>query len=109
MLVLMPYLGPILIFIAVLFEVAADVLFKKWALEDSKLMLSAGLGLYFIGTVIWAYSLKHDELSKAIIVFVVFNLILAVLAGVYIFGESLTTVQKVGIALGILSVVLLEL
>ena len=105
----MKYLAPALIFVAVVFEVVADIFFKKWALAEGKVFLAVGLVLYFVGTVIWAYSLKFEDLSKAIVVFVVLNLILAVLAGAYLFGETLTTMQKLGVALGILSVVLLEL
>jgi drug/metabolite transporter (DMT)-like permease len=105
----MNYLAPALIFVAVAFEVIADIFFKKWALAERNAFLIAGLALYFIGTVIWAYSLKFEDLSKAIVVFVVLNLILAVLAGVYFFGETLTAMQKVGVILGILSVVLIEL
>lgn len=105
----MKYLAPTFILVAVVFEVVADIFFKKWALAEGKVFLAAGLALYFIGTVIWAYALKFEDLSKAIVVFVVLNLVLAVLAGVSIFGETLTTMQKVGITLGIVSVVLLEL
>ncbi len=99
----------ILIALAVAFEVVADVLFKKWAMGNRALLLAAGLGLYFIGTIFWAISLRHDLLSRAITVFTVANLIAVVLVGVLVFGEQLTTIQKAGIGLGILSVLLLEL
>ncbi len=97
-----------LILLAVLLEVAADVLFKKWSLENKNLLLGLGLFLYFIGTVFWAFSLKHEYLSKAISVFTVLNLILVVLVGVFLFKENLSSLNKLGIALGILSVVLIE-
>ena len=98
-----------LIALAVAFEVVADVLFKKWAMENRGQLLAIGLALYFIGTVFWATSLRHDLLSRAVTVFTVANLIAVVLAGVLIFGEELTTLQRIGIGLGVLSVLLLEL
>lgn len=99
----------ILIALAVAFEVVADVLFKKWAMENRGQLLAIGLALYFIGTVFWAISLRHDLLSRAVTVFTVVNLLAVVLAGVLIFGEQLTLLQKVGVGLGIISVLLLEL
>ena len=94
---------------AVALEVAADVLLKKWALQDRGILLYSGLVLYLLGTVLWAFSLKHEYLSKAISVFTVFNLIAVVLVGVFLFKEDLTLVNKAGIALGIVSIILLEM
>lgn len=98
-----------LITIAVLLEVAGDVLFKKWALGNRNTLLILGLLIYFIGTVFWAVSLKYEFLSKAISVFTILNLILVVLVGVIIFKEDVTLINKIGILLGIISVVLIEI
>ena len=70
---------------AVTLEVVADVLFKKWAIKGESLLLALGLVLYFAGTVVWAYSLKYEYLSKAITIFTVLNLILVVAAGTLFF------------------------
>ncbi len=105
----MKYLSLALIVIAVVFETVADVLFKKWSIENKSTILWGGLALYFIGTLIWAYSLKFDYLSKAITVFTVLNLIAVITVGILFFNESLSLINKVGIGLGILSVLLLNL
>ncbi|MEK6963828.1 MAG: SMR family transporter [Nanoarchaeota archaeon] len=97
-----------LILLAVLLEVIADVLFKKWALDNKSLLLGLGLFLYLIGTMFWAFSLKHEYLSKAISIFTVLNLVAVALIGVLVFKEDLSSVNKLGIALGVLSVVLIE-
>ena len=94
--------------LAVLLEVIADVLFKKWSLENKNLLLVLGLFLYFIGTVFWAFSLKYEYLSKAISVFTVLNLVIITLVGVVLFKEHLSLVNKIGVLLGILSVGLIE-
>lgn len=105
----MNYLSVLLILVAVIFETVADVLFKKWSIESRNMILYAGLALYFIGTVIWAYSLKFNYLSKSITIFSVLNLIAVIAVGVIFFNEHLTLLHKIGIGLGIASVVLLNL
>ena len=95
--------------LAVGLEVIADIFFKKWAMGNKTLLLGIGLLIYFAGTIFWAISLKYEHLSKAIAVFTVLNLIIIVLVGVIYFKEDLSLVNKIGIGLGILSVILIEL
>ena len=99
----------VLVGAAVALETVADILFKKWSLGGKSLLLAIGLALYFAGTVVWAYSLKYEYLSKAITAFTVLNLILVVLAGVYLFNEQLSLLNKLGILFGIASVILIQL
>jgi multidrug transporter EmrE-like cation transporter len=94
---------------AVAFEAVADILLKKWALGSKQLFLVIGLVLYFIGTIFWAISLKHEFLSKAISIFTIINLIAIILVGIFFFNEELSSINKIGIALGVLSVILIEL
>lgn len=99
----------ILIIIATIFEVIGDIFFKKWALENNRYLLLIGLVIYFIGTIIWAISLKFEFLSKAISIFTILNLILVVLVGILIFKEDISLVNKISILLGIISVILIEI
>ena len=69
----------ILVVFAVLIEVVADIIFKKWSLENKNSLFILGMGVYLIGTMFWAYSLKFEVLSKAGGVFVILNLILLAL------------------------------
>jgi multidrug transporter EmrE-like cation transporter len=98
-----------LIGIGVALEVIGDVYFKKWAMENKTLLLILGLAVYFAGSVFWALSLKHEYLSKAGAIFTVLNLIAVVLIGALLFQENLTLTNKIGIALGIVSIILIEL
>ena len=70
---------------------------------------SSGLSLYIVGTTFWAYSLKYGHLSKAISIFAILNLIILVLIGVFVFKEDLSLTNKIGIILGIISVILIEI
>lgn len=97
-----------LIILAVGLEVIGDVFFKKWSLENRNVLLVIGLAIYFIGTIFWAVSLKYEYLSKAISVFTVLNLVIVSLVGVLYFNEDLSLVNKIGIAVGIVSVILIE-
>ena len=99
----------ILLFIAVILEVFSDILFKKWSLGSKNSLLIIGLIIYMIGTGFWAVSLKYEFLSKAISVFAVLNLIVLVLVGVVLFKEDLSFINKIGIGLGVLSVILIEI
>ena len=98
-----------LLVLAVLIEVSADILFKKWSLEGRNILFILGMVVYALGTCFWALSLKFDYLSKAVSIFTVLNLIGVILVGVIMFNEKLTLVNKIGIGLGIISVILLEL
>lgn len=98
-----------LMFLAVALEVAADILFRYWSLNGSKLLFVIGLVIYLTGTAFWAYSLKYELLSRAASVFAIINLILLVLAGAVIFKEDLSLINKIGIGLGIISLLLIEL
>ena len=90
------------------FEVLADLLLKRWALDSRNLMLAAGLAIYFVGTIFWAFSLRYGYLSRAISVFTVLNLVAVSLVGLLYFKEDLTILNKAGIVLGLLGVILIE-
>lgn len=98
-----------LIILAVAFEVVADILFKKWSIEGRNALLLAGLALYFIGTAFWAFSLRNELLSKAVTVFTVLNFAAVVLVGALYFGEKLSDINKAGIVLGLLSIIMVEM
>ncbi|MDO8529374.1 MAG: SMR family transporter [bacterium] len=99
----------ILIAMAIIFEIAGDVLFKKWSLGNKNTFLYIGLLIYATGTVFWAFSLKYEQLSKAISVFTIVNLIVISLIGILFFKEDISFTNKIGIGLGILSIALIEL
>ncbi len=98
-----------LIFLAVAFEVIGDIFFKRSVLENKNLFLYIGLFVYFIGTIFWALSLKYELLSKAITIFTIINLIVIILVGVIYFNENISLINKIGVGVGIISVILMEI
>lgn len=103
----MPFILAILTTV-VFFEVGADILFKKWALSNNLNLLIYGILLYAISSAVFAWVLKFESLSKAVVIFTVLNFILAVLAGVFLFKEHLAYRHIAGIILGLISVALLS-
>lgn len=98
-----------LLFFAVAFEAVADVSFKFSHLQNKPVYLWLGVLLYTIGTIGWAFSLKYEYLSKAVSIFTVLNLILVILVGIIVFKEDVSLVNKLGIGLGVLSVLLMQI
>ena len=98
----------ILVTFAGILEALGDVLLKKWGLANKNIFLYIGLGIYFISTLLWAYSLKYEYLSKAISIITVLNLLIVVLVGVLYFKESLTLINKIGILFAIIAIILIE-
>ena len=99
----------LLVSAAAIFEVVGDTFFKSWSLSGRSIVLWIGVLVYAGAIFIWAYSLKFGFLSKAISILTVVNLIAVVLIGVLYFKENLSTANKVGIVLGVASVILLQL
>lgn len=99
----------LLVSISVALEIVADILFKYWSMSSKSLLLWGGMAIYIVGTLIWAYSLKFEFLSKAITVFTVLNLVVVVLVGAVVFKEDLSLVNKIGVLFGVLSIVFLQL
>jgi uncharacterized membrane protein len=102
-----------LLAIAVLFEGTADLLFRKWGIDrqagrGSWMFFAISLGIYVIGSVSWGLSLQFQEVSRGIVAFAVLNVLMVAAAGVWLFGEHLSTVNRIGILLGTLSLVLVE-
>ncbi len=98
-----------LILLAVLFEVISDALFKHWSDTNKTAWMIVGLVLYVASTVFWAFSLKHEDLSKAITVFTVTNLIAVLAVGRFFFHETLSLQAKIGVAFGVIGIALMEM
>jgi len=102
-----------LLLLAVLLEGTADCLFRKWGLarqngEGTWMFFLVTLGIYMAGAICWGLSLQFQAVSRAIIGFAVLNVVMVVFAGVWLYGEHLSTANRIGIVLGLCSLVLVE-
>lgn len=94
--------------LGVIFEIVGDVFFKKWTINDKSILMWVGFVIYAVGALFWAYSLKYEMLSKAISIFTILNLVIVALIGMIFFKEEISIVGKLGIILGIISIILIE-
>jgi drug/metabolite transporter (DMT)-like permease len=89
-----------LILLGGLLEVLGDFYFKK---EKYPI----GVIAYICGAVFWAWSLRYESLSKAVILFGVTNAMISVAIGIHWLEESLSSQQWIGVILGLSSLALL--
>ncbi|MEI6553926.1 MAG: EamA family transporter, partial [bacterium] len=84
-------------------EIGGDILFKEWTIQHKNYLLICGVILYMFATVFWAYSLKYQDLSKAVVIFAVITLIVGASVGVFVYKENLTILNIIGVLVGLVS------
>jgi len=97
------------LFIGVVLEVCGDILFKKWADGAGVWLIVGGALAYAAGSMFWAASLKYQDLSRAVGIFMMVNVLVVSVIGVVYFKEQLSLANKVGLLLALISIGLLEI
>lgn len=92
--------------ILIFFELIADVLAKKWSVENYPFALAVGaLFAYLLANTSWLYALKQGSgLARGAVVFSVASAILATGVGFLLYREHVTTIQLIGIIVGIVAI-----
>ena len=98
----------VLIVIASVAEAAGDIFLKQWSSNSKTWLFLAGIAIYVVAIIFFGFSLRQEYLSKAVVVINIINLLVILLAGVLIFNEKLSSVNKIGVALAIVSIALIE-
>lgn len=98
----------ILLIIGVICESIGDYLFRKSFVDNKRIWLVVGFSIYIIGSICWSLLLEYQNLSNAIVVFVILNAIVDLLIGFFILHEQLTTKQYFGIGLSLVALYLIE-
>lgn len=94
--------------ILIIFEAIADVLAKEWSLHGLWIRAAGALLAYLLANTFWLFALKNGSgLGRGAIIFSVASAILATIIGFVFYKENLTTLQIVGILIGIVSMVLI--
>ena len=105
----MKYFFIILVIVVSVLEIAGDILFKEWSLQKKNIYLIIGTILYMGATIFWAFSLKYQNLSKAVVIFGVLTVIIGVLVGVFFYKEPLSLLNIIGVVFGLACIILLEI
>ncbi len=103
------YLPFILLFVGGSVLTVGDIVMKKWVVNNNIFLFVGGLAIYLVGLVFLAYSFKYKNIATASTIFVIFNIITLSIVSWFYFKETLSAVQLIGIALGIFSILFLEL
>lgn len=99
----------ILLFVGGSILTVGDIVMKKWVISNSTPIFVSGLTIYLVGLIFLAQSFKYKNIAAASTIFVIFNIITLSIVSWFYFKEALTPFQFVGIALGIASIIFLEL
>ena len=102
-------IGLVLVFIGATVEVFADIFFKTWNDKGGNHLIVAGILLYLVGTGCWVSSLKYLTFTKSGVIFLLLSIIMLSLTGLLFFKDDLSIINKVGILLGIVSIIMVEM
>ena len=86
-----------------------DIVMKKWVLSNSLGTFILGLSIYLIGLVFLAFSFKFKNIAVASTIFVIFNVVTLSLVSFFYFKEVISPLQILGIFVGIIAIIVLEL
>jgi multidrug transporter EmrE-like cation transporter len=86
-----------------------DVIMKKWIQNQSISDFWIGFLAYMAGMICLAHSFKYKNIAVASMLLVIFNVIALVIISHVVFQEKLSVQQMVGIIVGLVSVIILEL
>jgi multidrug transporter EmrE-like cation transporter len=88
---------------------AGDLFMKKWVISNHLGLYVTGMIIYIVGLNFLAFSFKYKNIAVASVIFVLFNIITLILFSYFYFGEKLSTLEIIGLSMGIFSIILLEL
>ncbi len=95
--------------ILIFFEAIADIFAKEWSLGNRSFAYAVlSLVAYLLANSSWLIALKYGSgLARGAIIFSVASAILASVIGLVFYKEQLSTVQLIGVFIGIISIVLI--
>lgn len=93
----------LLLLLSATFGSFGDILLFEWARKRGQWTIFAGLGLWLISLLLFAWLFRYRSLpfSTSVVVFVVIHILIDVTWDVSVFGGRLTGLQFAGIALAI--------
>src|ERR1035437_5619303 len=92
----------------IIFEAVADIFAKEWSLKDNPVFWICSISGYIIANTFWLYAIKNGSgLARGATIFSVASAIIAILIGLVFYKESITTIQFVGMVVGIIAIILI--
>lgn len=100
------YLFVLLILLA---ETTALSLLKQYSLSQNVVYLLGGLACYTLVSLFLVQSFRYEGMGIVNVLWSAFSVILVVAAGIVFFGESISKIESLGIAMVIIGVGILRL
>lgn len=85
-----------------------DIIMKSWVEHNTLSAYVIGLGVYLIGLMFLVQSFKHENIAEASLAIVLGNVITLIVFSWFYYNEKLALLDFIGIALGIVALVILE-
>ena len=85
-----------------------DIVMKKWIINNNWYIFISGLLIWLLGNSFLALSFKYTNIAIASLWLVLFNIITLLFVSYFYFGEKLSTIQIIGIILGLVAAAILE-
>jgi len=105
----MNYLPIILLLAGGVIVTIGDIAMKKWVVSNLASFYLIGMIIYIVGLNFLAQSFKYRNIAVASVMFIIFNVVtLSIVSWLY-FKEPLSTPNIIGMALGIIAVIVMEL
>lgn len=92
----------------IIFELIADVFAKEYSLKGHWYLWAAAILGYIIANAFWLWGIRSGSgLARGAIIFSVASAVVAVILGLYFYGEATNKTQIIGMILGVLSLILI--
>ena len=101
--------GILIVTIGCVFTTIGDVILRYWMESRSFTTYAWGIGCYFIGMNFLAQSFRYKNIVVASVMFIIINIAMLLVVTRVVFVDQLRVMHWWGLALGLLSVVVLEL
>jgi multidrug transporter EmrE-like cation transporter len=89
-------------------EAVADIAAKEYQLKAGWLRFGGAISAYVLANIFFLIALRYGAgLTKGAILFSVGSAILAILIGLVLYEETVSTMQYMGILLGFIAIILL--
>lgn len=85
-----------------------DLAIMTWIIKENRPAFWLGMMIYMVGMAILAHTFRYRNIATASIICVVFNVITLILATRLIYVEGISKQQYVGMAVGVLAIIILE-
>lgn len=102
-------LGLILVLAGGFVLTIGDIFMKQWTYNNNWTTFSIGLITWCIGLIFLAFSFKYKNIAVGSLIFSVSNVIFLTIFSWLYYKEVLTINQVIGIILGIIAIIFLEI